>query len=84
MNVSWLSRVELVNTWSRIVAVFSQTLVGLVINCKNPKEKTVSIYSVINLLLENSRTFKLKSPYKNTCSYLSPKSAKRVDKVSEN
>ena len=61
MNVSWLSRVELVNTWSRIVAVFSQTLVGLVINCKNPKEKTVSIYSVINLLLENSRTFKLKS-----------------------
>ena len=84
MNVSWLSRVELVNTWSRIVAVFSQTLVGLVINCKNPKEKTVSIYSVINLLLENSRTFKLKSPYKNRCSYLSPKSAKRVDKVSEN
>ena len=84
MNVSWSSRVELVNTWSRIVAVFSQTLVGLVINCKNPKEKTVSIYSVINLLLENSRTFKLKSPYKNMCSYLSPKSAKRVDKVSEN
>ena len=84
MYVLWSSDVELVRIWSRIVAVFSQTLVGLVISCRNPKEKTFSMYSVMNLLFENSRTFKLKSPYKNTCSYLSPRSASKLDKVSEN
>ena len=80
----WSNEVELVRMWSKMVAVFSLTLVGLVINCKKPCEKMFSMYSVINLLFETSRTFKLKSPYKNTCSYLSPRSARRLDRISEN
>ena len=83
IEISWVSDMELHRMWSIRVAELSRILVGFVTSCKKPNEKTFSTYSEINLF-DKSKTLRLKSPYTNTCSYFSPRSASKFDSVSEN
>jgi hypothetical protein len=58
-----LEALSLVMIWSIKVAESLSILVGLVMTCKKPYEKRVSIYSVMNLFSPNLSTSRLVSPH---------------------